>query len=384
MGSGYPWRVRPPSHSPPSHSQLPSSSLTGAPPRLPTLFLAVLLVLAAGAVALLAHLEVSALLAKADAAAAKARELRAGEYLQRAQAARRATPLAILGLAPLLAAVLAAFHPRVVARLRYASLEGLALVGAALATWPVVVLQLPAQLTAKGFDPYQPAVLAAGGAAAVLAAGRLEPRRLTGLAALLAIALWIPFDLRWYRSAFAGPDPLGLGYATFSLIVTALGLLCFAVVGRQAVGARPPRLGDLAPAGVLLLAFGVIALPIGLGSGFLAWTPPKHGPLAFAAASVGIALTIALPEELFFRGILDHRLEESTGRYWRSLLLSSLAFGLMHWNNRDALDERLLYFFLATIAGVFYGLAYRKTRGLWAPVLVHTLVDVIWSTFLKG
>ena len=38
----------------------------------------------------------------------------------------------------------------------------------------------------------------------------------------------------------------------------------------------------------------------------------------------------------------------------------------------------------ATLAGVFYGLAFRRSGGLWAPVAVHTLVDLVWKVALDG
>lgn len=358
-----------------------------APPPLPRAFLAASLVLAVALVALTVHFQASALLAGAEAAAAKGRD--PARLLAKAHDVQRAAPLAVLALAPLLTAIAGAFHPGLVAALRYASSGGLALIGAALAAWPVLVLGLPAQLTARGFDPYALAIVAAGGAAATLAGAGLWRYGLGGSALLLWLALWIPFDLRWYRRGLfpeaSGFDPATQwGYEATALVVTALGLLAFGVAGRVDVGARPPERRDLLPAALLALLFGAVALPLGLWTEFLRWTPPRHGLLGFLGASAAIALTIALPEELFFRGILDRGLKEQSGRPLASLALSSLAFGLMHWNNRDALEGRLEYLVLATLAGVIYGLAYRATGALWAPVLVHALVDVVWATFLGG
>jgi len=104
-----------------------------------------------------------------------------------------------------------------------------------------------------------------------------------------------------------------------------------------------------------------------------------------AVQFVGLFLTVALPEELFFRGILLRGLEKVFVKKWIPLVISSMAFGLMHWNNVDTLSTQITYVSLATIAGLGYGWAYRKSgNNLLAAMLVHTLVDSIWKLFLTN
>ena len=160
-------------------------------------------------------------------------------------------------------------------------------------------------------------------------------------------------------------------------------ILAFGVVGRQRQGLAPPVLLDGIKALVLLASYGAIAIPAGLVAGFLTYGPSMDWGQA-GLAFLSLALTVALPEELFFRGILDNGLRRVFKPAWLSLLVSSTAFGLMHWNNRDDPTTQLIYCGLATLAGVFYGLAYRWTGRLFAAVLVHTLVDLIWQAFLRG
>src|SRR5438093_453466 len=81
--------------------------------------------------------------------------------------------------------------------------------------------------------------------------------------------------------------------------------------------------------------------------------------VAAAVAGPAIFLTIALPEELFFRCVLQGGLEKRWGRPLPALIVASLAFGLMHWNNVDSLKFRIEYCTLATIGGAIYGIAYR-------------------------
>jgi membrane protease YdiL (CAAX protease family) len=93
---------------------------------------------------------------------------------------------------------------------------------------------------------------------------------------------------------------------------------------------------------------------------------------------VVLFLTVALPEELYFRGILQNGLNRLLRNPRLALLLASLAFGLMHWNNRGDLTMQVVYASLSMLAGLFYGWAYLRSGGLLAPILCHTLVDLIW------
>ena len=106
--------------------------------------------------------------------------------------------------------------------------------------------------------------------------------------------------------------------------------------------------------------------------------------MGIVAHFVGLFLTVALPEEIFFRGILLHGLDQMTQRRGWTLLLVSLAFGLMHWNNVSALGTKIAYVALATLAGAFYGWAYRKSgNNLLAAALSHTFVDLLWSVLFR-
>src|SRR5207253_1625633 len=99
-------------------------------------------------------------------------------------------------------------------------------------------------------------------------------------------------------------------------------------------------------------------------------------------ALVGIFLTVAIPEEIFFRGALQAPLERSLGRNG-ALAFASAAFGLMHWNNATGFHTQIAYIALAAVAGVFYGIAYRRA-GLFAAALCHTIVDLLWHLFLDA
>jgi membrane protease YdiL (CAAX protease family) len=89
---------------------------------------------------------------------------------------------------------------------------------------------------------------------------------------------------------------------------------------------------------------------------------------------------VAIPEELFFRGLLQNLLESRVG-YLRSLFVASMIFGLSHFNKPVPFNLR--YVLLGTIAGVFYGRAWHDRRRLLSSATTHAMVDVIWSLWFR-
>lgn len=125
--------------------------------------------------------------------------------------------------------------------------------------------------------------------------------------------------------------------------------------------------------------FAVIAIPLGIALGFTSWNPRWRGALDFATAFLQIFLFIALLEEVFFRGFLQNLLEKSFHSWWRAQLVASCIFGLFHILHAPFPNWR--YVVLASVAGWFYGAAYREGGTLFASALVHATVDTTWRTF---
>ncbi len=246
----------------------------------------------------------------------------------------------------------------------------------------VTFLWLIVQLLSGEFNPYTTVIVAFGLAAGLGALRQIQrgQRGLTWMDVAIWMLFWIPFDLRWIYD-------LGGDYNWWSIALSVL-----AVVGWYGLRDLPefgyrlvPQWRDIVIALVATAVFAAIVIPIGLAIDFLSW-PPSQSPqlLTSVLMFIGVFLTVAIPEELFFRGILQHGLDQLYQRRWLTLLAASFLFGLMHWNNVDDLTTKIAYVALATLAGVFYGWTYRRSgNNLLAPVLTHTLVDVIWATFLQ-
>jgi uncharacterized protein len=126
-----------------------------------------------------------------------------------------------------------------------------------------------------------------------------------------------------------------------------------------------------------LAFFAPLVIMGGLALGFL--HPHTNVPAVGKAALTwaGIFVFVAVPEELFFRAWVQNLLERRVGRL-AALIIASILFGLSHFNKRSV-HFNWRYVLLATIAGIFYGRAWRKSRRVTASSITHTFVDWLWS-----
>ncbi len=124
--------------------------------------------------------------------------------------------------------------------------------------------------------------------------------------------------------------------------------------------------------------------PIAIGLGLLMHFLYPHSGVPAASRALGAVLItfffVAVPEELFFRGILQNLLESRIG-HPRSWIIASVLFGLSHFNKPLPFNWR--YVIMGSIAGLFYGRAWRDRHRLLASATTHTMVDVLWSLWFR-
>jgi membrane protease YdiL (CAAX protease family) len=192
--------------------------------------------------------------------------------------------------------------------------------------------------------------------------------------AIILLLLGLAVDLRWFDSAW----PNGLR-ALNELLLVDIGLYGFlAIRGLSETGFDfHLRWSDWKSGLRELVFFTPMVLILGLALGFI--HPHANLPPVGAAALrwVGIFCFTAVPEELFFRAWVQNLLERRVGRR-SALLIASVLFGLSHFNKRSA-HFNWRYVLLATIAGIFYGRAWREGRRVPASAITHASVDWIWG-----
>jgi len=195
---------------------------------------------------------------------------------------------------------------------------------------------------------------------------------------LVLAVLGLAVDLRWFEPAWPH------GYAAFGkMLLLDAGIFAFLGVRKlDGVGFDLRVRGSDAAIGFRELAFyAIVAVPLGLGLGFLHFHAAWPQPLRAIGAFVFTFLFIAIPEELFFRGWLQNLLERRLGGFG-ALLMTAALFGLSHWNKHTT-GFNWRYVIMAAIAGISYGRAWRAQRRVAASCLTHATVDTLWSLWLR-
>ena len=192
--------------------------------------------------------------------------------------------------------------------------------------------------------------------------------------AFILLVLGLAVDLRWFDGAW----PPGLR-ALNELFLVDAGLYGFLAI-RQLTGTGFDfhlKWSDWKTGLRELLFFTPIVLLLGLALGFI--HPHRNLPGIASALLrwIAIFLFTAVPEELFFRAWVQNLLERRVGRR-AALVIASVLFGLSHFNKRSAYFN-WRYVLLATIAGIFYGRAWRQHRRVPASTITHASVDWIWG-----
>ena len=192
--------------------------------------------------------------------------------------------------------------------------------------------------------------------------------------AFILLLLGLAVDLRWFDRAW----PPGLR-ALNELLLVDVGLYGFLAI-RQLSGTGFDfhlRWNDWKTGLRELLFFTPIVLALGLALGFI--HPHRNLPGIGGGLLRWIAIFFftAVPEELFFRAWVQNLLERRIGRN-AALVIASVLFGLSHFNKRSA-HFNWRYVLLATIAGIFYGRAWRQHQRVPASAITHASVDWIWG-----
>ncbi len=193
---------------------------------------------------------------------------------------------------------------------------------------------------------------------------------------LFALALLL--ELRVFRGAWPHP---GLGSLPKLYLCDVALYLYLVVRDLKGVGySLMPNVSAFAIGVREWLYFLPFAFGLGFALHFISFHPRVHSAAHIAAEVLVTYLLTAVPEELFYRGLLQNLLEPHLGGF-RALTVASLMFGLSHFHKSAAFNWR--YVLLASIAGIFYGRAWRARRQLLASSVTHTLVDVVWSLWFR-
>ena len=208
---------------------------------------------------------------------------------------------------------------------------------------------------------------------------RINPAQRAGwrdFAALAALA--VPIPAHWLQGIWSWPEEV---YFCLPLTAVCAGLCAFVVVrGLEDVGySLAWRPGDLTKGLLNFALFAIPAAPLGYALHFIRFHSRPVTAGEFTLQFVEIYLTVAIPEELLFRGLLQNLLAKTIrggppGRY--ALLIASVIFGASHFHHPPVPNWR--YCIMATLAGLLYGNAYQARHRTSCSALTHALVDTVW------
>lgn len=205
-----------------------------------------------------------------------------------------------------------------------------------------------------------------------------KAQRLLWQDAVVLFALALILELRLFSGAWPHP---GLGSLPKLYLCDVALYLYLVVRGVEGVGySFIPSVNAFAVGVREWVLFTPFAFGLGFALHFISLHPRAHSAAHIAAEMLVTFLLTAVPEEFFYRGLLQNLLEPHLGRL-RALAVASLLFGLSHFHKGASFNWR--YVLLAAIAGVFYGRAWRARRQLLASSVTHTLVDVVWSLWFR-
>lgn len=192
------------------------------------------------------------------------------------------------------------------------------------------------------------------------------------------LSLGLPVSAGWLTGIWIWPEDIYIFRPIFCVCVGAYAFLVVRSL-KDAGYKLCWRAGDLTEGSLNFIAFIILAIPLGLALHFIHPRAHHVSVFGFVADFVGIYLTVAIPEEFLFRGILQNLLVKTFkpphhGR--NGLLVASVVFGLSHLHHAPVPNWR--YAIMATLAGIFYGNAWRIRKRTSASAFTHALVDTAW------
>lgn len=195
-------------------------------------------------------------------------------------------------------------------------------------------------------------------------------------AAMLALAL--PISAGWLSGIWTFPMNL---YFMQPLYAVCVGIYGFSALRKlEGIGYRLLlRKRDWVEGSANFVGFIILAIPLGYLLRFIRFHPHHVSLGTFAFQLFAVYITVAIPEEVLFRGILQNFLTqsfESRRNKTYGLVIASVIFGLSHLHHAPIPNWR--YAIMATLAGLFYGNAYMHRQRTSASALTHALVDTLW------
>ena len=153
-----------------------------------------------------------------------------------------------------------------------------------------------------------------------------------------------------------------------------------------------PSLSNWLQAGVWLVGYGAVVIPLGWRTGLLVWEPVTDWRIGCSAGAIAFWVPAVL-EESIFRVLLLPRPDaaisvlELIGWLVLSLVLFVAAHplnGMLYLKAARSTFFDPIFLACAGLLGIACTATYWQSQSLWAPVLLHWIVVLLWLLGLGG
>ena len=206
---------------------------------------------------------------------------------------------------------------------------------------------------------------------------------------LFVAAIWAPIDFLLIQEAWHWPKAQGASAFLNTSAICLTVMLAVCLRGLEGVGYTfSLRKSDFKIMNLNLQLATLCVIPAAFAVGFVRWAPVNIDVLHILGTFGGIMLAVAIPEELFFRGIIQNLLEKSISNDKIAIAIASIIFGVGHINNQaypGGPVPDFSYVVFASIAGCFYGLCYKQCGNrIFPAAIIHGIMDTAWIHLFRG
>ena len=195
-----------------------------------------------------------------------------------------------------------------------------------------------------------------------------------------SILLFTPFSQ--YSETLSGGEPtifLSIGAAILESLTILMSIYVFGIRRKRypwhSLGLRSTSIRWM----IISIGLGLLAIPISAiiayGTQYIFNLPSENpqlpflipndiSPASMAVMALFVGLVIPIAEELLFRGVLYTWIKQRFG-IWIGVILSSIVFGVVHWDMAVAIT--------ASVLGIVLALAYEYSKSLWTSIMIHAI-----------
>ena len=216
---------------------------------------------------------------------------------------------------------------------------------------------------------------------------KLTPSRFNWLDLIVILSIWLPIEFYGAIGRVSGIK--GSDFSDNAIHILAYGLasvmaLVIFKALRQSPGLKfnlPKSKKDFFNFLTGFIVSAVILIPVSLYASFIGPFnfSSEFSLLGFCIKFCLILVSVALPEELLFRSLIQSWLTARWGNSNKVIFLAALIFGASHLNNKGF--PNLKYFAIATVAGFIYGKVFQKSSSIFASAGLHAMVNAVRHTF---